>query len=142
MLIRLVREEDIPVCGEIYSAAFAEPPYREEWQPELAAEMLSGLMERDPDDCWCIEMDGEIAGFAFCTVFGKFRATIQELSIAPKFQKRGLGTALMDYALSRFKEKNIRTVDLVAKRDAPAFRMYRKFGFHRSDRYILMDKWL
>jgi hypothetical protein len=55
MVIRLVREEDIPTCGAIYAVAFSAPPYSEVWDPKIAGEMLFGLLNRDPGSCWCIE---------------------------------------------------------------------------------------
>jgi ribosomal protein S18 acetylase RimI-like enzyme len=142
MEIRVIRDEDIPACGAIYASAFAAPPYREAWDAGQAAEMLSELLKKDPESCWCVEEDGELAGFAFCTVFGRFRATIQEFAVAPRFQRKGLGRALMKHVLEELERRSVRTVDLVVNRDAPAFALYRKFGFRQPDRYVLMAKWL
>ncbi|MHB0999507.1 MAG: GNAT family N-acetyltransferase [Armatimonadota bacterium] len=138
MNIRLVNEDDIVLCGRIYSAAFSQPPYKDVWMPEDASEMLLGLLERDPDSCWCIEVDGEIGGFVFCTTFGEFRATIQEFAVAPEYQKHGIGTALIEYALSQFREMGLIAVDLVVNKRAPALKLYKRFGFFQPENYILM----
>ena len=142
VIIRLVAEDDLVICGELYAAAFSTPPYREVWDPQSATSMLAGLYYRDPEDCWCIDDNGIIAGIAFCTGYGTFRATIQEFAIAPEFQRRGLGTELMDYVLTQFRDKGVQTVDLVVNIDAPALDLYKKFGFRHPDRYVLMAKWL
>jgi ribosomal protein S18 acetylase RimI-like enzyme len=142
MLIRLIDEQDIPACGRIYVKAFSGPPYREVWELEVSMEMLAGLLHRDPESCWCAEEAGEIVGFAFCTTYGTFRATIQEFAIAPEFQKKGFGNALMEHVLSEFRRRNIRIADLVVSQDAPAFRLYRKFGFRKPGKYVIMARWL
>lgn len=142
MLIRLLEEEDIGVCGVIYSAAFSTAPYNDSWTPGAAEIMLEGLYERDPESCWCVEIDDEVVGFAFCTVFGSFRATIQEFAIASEYQKQGLGSALMEYILDRFRERGIAAVDLIANRNAPAYRLYRKFLFAEPENYRVMIRGL
>jgi len=138
MLIRPVRESDLQICGEIYAAAFSAPPYREAWSAGSASEMLSGLLARDPESCWCVEEEGRVVGFAFCTTFGKLRATIQEFAISPGFQRKGIGTDLMNHVLAEFKRRAIDSVELIVNRDAPAFMFYRRFGFRQPDRYVLM----
>ena len=138
MLIRLVREDDLPVCGRIYATAFSVPPYRERWLPDAATEMLTGLLERDPASCWCADEEGEIIAFAFCTSFGKWRATIQEFAVAPGHQGKGIGTSLMLHVLADFRARGIRAADLVVNRLAPALEFYRKLGFSQPRDYTLM----
>ena len=142
MVIGLARQEDILVCGGIYSAAFSMPPYREYWSPSDAAEMLGELLRKDAESCWCAEDQGRVVGFAFCTTFGRFRGVIQEFAVDPEFQKQGIGTTLLAYVLDRMEERGIRTADLVVNRDAPAYRLYRRFGFTPPGKYVLLVKWL
>lgn len=142
MVIRLIQEEDLPACGRIYAEAFSVAPYTGVWKFKEATEMLSGLLDRDPDSCWCIEKDDEVAGFVFCTQFGSFRATIQEFAIDPRFQKKGLGSSLMEHALAEFRYRGLQTVDLIVNREAPAYQMYRDFGFQQPERYMVMARWI
>lgn len=142
MPIRLIQEEDLDVCSEIYTEAFSARPYTGVWKKDEALEMLSGLLDRDPFSCWCTERDDEIAGFIFCTQFGGFRATIQEFAIKPRFQKLGLGTALMKYALDEFRSRGVQTTDLVVNEDAPAYKLYRRLGFMQPVHYTVLTRWL
>lgn len=142
MVIRKATEGDLDTCGEIYAAAFSTAPYCEQWTPGAATDMLSGLLSRDPDHCWCAELDGRIVGFVFCTVFGTFRATVQEFAIAPAYQHKGLGTKMMEHVLDELRSAGLQTVDLVVHRKAPAYRMYKRFGFRQPDDYVLMVRWL
>jgi len=140
MIIRLVREEDLLVCGDIYAKAFSQAPYFGVWTTETAANMLAGLLSRDPESCWCVENDSGILGFAFCTTYGSFRGTIQEFAIAPGSQKRGIGTLMMEHILTQFRSRGLQNVDLVANLDASAFKFYKKFGFQHPDRYVVMAR--
>ena len=140
MRIRLIAESDLAACGRIYSDAFRRPPYSEEPDPEWAAKMLAGPLEKDPENCWGIEDDCRLVGFAFCTVFGGLRATIQEFAISPAAQGSGYGTALMAHLMEDFTQRGVQSVDLVANREAPAFGFYRRFGFYEPRRYRLMTK--
>lgn len=138
MLIRMINANDIGRCGIIYVSAFSTPPYRDSWTPDAAEIMLDGLYQRDPDNCWCAEEDGVIVGFVFCTVFGSFRATIQEIAVEPEYQCKGYGSALIEHALDCFKEMGITAVDLVANKNAPAYKMYRKMSFVEPNDYRIM----
>ncbi|MHB1191100.1 MAG: GNAT family N-acetyltransferase, partial [Armatimonadota bacterium] len=106
MLIRHTHEEDLEECGRIYAACFNVPPYEGAWSARSAAEMLAGLLARDPENCWCAVRE-RVIGFAFCTAFGTFRATVQEFAVEPGQQGRGLGTALLKYVLADFASKGI-----------------------------------
>lgn len=138
MLIRLIDENDLQACGQIYAEAFSVPPYRYVWEPKEASEMLNGLLQRDPQNCWCAVEDGQVVGFAFCTTYGRYRATIQEFAISPYFRKKGLGTRLMEHVLHTLRQKGFFMVDLIAKQDAPAYSFYRKFGFRNPNKYTVM----
>lgn len=140
MRIRLIQETDLDACGRIYADAFSKPPYSEPADAEWAAGMLAGSLEKDPESCWGIEDDGRLVGFAFCTVFGELRATIQEFAVSPSVQGRGFGTALMKHAMGEFTRRGLQSVDLVANRHAPAYRFYERFGFYEPRYYRLMTR--
>lgn len=140
MRIRLINESDLDDCGRIYADAFSGPPYSEPHDPEWAAGMLAGPLEKDRENCWGIEDEGRLVGFAFCTVFGELRATIQEFAISPSVQGRGFGIALMEHVLTEFTRRGLRSVDLVANNQAPAYEFYRRFGFYEPRRYRLMTR--
>jgi ribosomal-protein-alanine N-acetyltransferase len=142
MHIRILDENDISRCGVIYADAFSAPPYMDSWTQSSAEIMLDGLYQRDSENCWCVENDDMIVGFVFCTVYGNCRATIQEIAVAPDYQRMGFGSALMEYALERFKAKGISAIDLVANRNAPAYRLYRKLSFFEPNDYRIMIRLL
>ena len=142
MVIRLASEEDLAACGIIYADAFKGPPYDEAWAPTKASDMLSELLKKDSEGCWCAEEDGEVVGFAFCTTFGRFRVLIQEFAVHPRLQKKGVGTAIMKHILAEFRDRGITSAELIVNKHAPAVGFYRRFGFHMPRNYTLMIRTL
>jgi len=140
MLIRPTTEKDLEACAAIYASAFAAPPYGEAWKLRDAAEMLDDLLQKDPDTCWCAEIDGRVEGFAFCTVYGRFRATIEEFAVAPGMQGQGIGTALMKHVIKELQSRGVQTADLAANKYAPAYAFYKRFGFRQPRDYVLMSR--
>jgi len=139
-IIRRATPPDLPRCAEVFVAAFAEPPYCEDWSLEMAQERLGAFLERCPADCFCAEWRDEVVGLAFCTSIGAQRAVLEELAVAPEAQGQGLGAALLRHCLEHFRARGLARLELVARRDAPAFEFYRRLGFRPTQRYVLMVK--
>jgi ribosomal protein S18 acetylase RimI-like enzyme len=67
------------------------------------------------------EIENEVAGF-----IGFNNKTIDWLYVSPSHYKKGIGTALIEHALSKVKDE-IRIA--VFKNNLPALNLYRKMGF-------------
>ncbi|WP_412057471.1 ribosomal protein S18-alanine N-acetyltransferase [Bartonella sp. DGB2] len=78
--------------------------------------------------------EGSILGFILCRhVLDE--AEILSFAIHPKFQKRGLGSLLMDTALRKLYYERIRVLFLeVAADNQAALTLYRRFGFQEVGR--------
>lgn len=72
------------------------------------------------------EMEGDVVGhIAYSTVQAPVWAlALAPLSVAPPFQKRGVGAALMDVSLQRLRDKNWEAVFVLGDPD-----YYTRFGF-------------
>jgi ribosomal protein S18 acetylase RimI-like enzyme len=55
---------------------------------------------------------------------------VLELYVFPNFRKYGFGYGLMNYAISYFKNRGIKTVQLNVFAGNPAYKMYKKLGFN------------
>ncbi len=73
--------------------------------------------------------DGEeLIGYAAVVSNGVTDAYIQDVMVRPDWQRRGVGTALMELVLERLRHKGIYMVSVIY--GAPALRaLYERFGF-------------
>ena len=82
-----------------------------------------------------IEQDHQIIGFCKINVNDGI-GTIEYLIVLEAFRGQGHGAALMEWALKRFADFNIRTIDVKVADGNDAVTMYEKFGF-RMNAHIL-----
>lgn len=68
-----------------------------------------------------------LIGFARATSDHAFNATIWDVVVDPKFQNRGLGKALMKYAISQLRSADISNITLFA--DPQVVKFYQRLGF-------------
>lgn len=116
---------DIEAVMPIEDAVFGE----ESWSATM---LWSELAQRDTR--WYVVVDGdrpgEIAGYAGLCVFGPQEAYVQTIGVAPAYQRRGIGTALLRSLLAEATRRGARRIDLEVRADNPvAQRMYDEHGF-------------
>ncbi|MGC9095224.1 MAG: GNAT family N-acetyltransferase [Candidatus Bathyarchaeia archaeon] len=100
--------------------------------------VLKGSL-RDPDyELWVAEVDGEIVGFIdlwtindFC--HGGKLSYIQNLYVAPKYRRMGVGSKLLQKIIDRAKEKGALEVHVVTNfENNPAIQLYKKHGLTKE----------
>jgi aralkylamine N-acetyltransferase len=69
----------------------------------------------------------KLIGFARATSDHAFNATIWDVVVDPKFQGRGLGKAMMKYAISQLRSADISNITLFA--DPQVVKFYQRLGF-------------
>jgi ribosomal protein S18 acetylase RimI-like enzyme len=145
--IRPVRDEDIEALVQLTLAAF-EPVfpsfermlgpaiYGSIW-PDWRASQRKGVetlcLNRDKHAVWVAELYGTTAGFIACDLNLQERtAEVQLIAVHPRYQNRGVGTALNLFALERMKESGVKLTHVDTGGDpshAPARRSYEKAGY-------------
>ncbi|MCD5002316.1 GNAT family N-acetyltransferase [Enterococcus saccharolyticus] len=75
--------------------------------------------------CWD---DENLVGYLSVVSNGVTDAYIQDVMVAPAFQKKGIGTRLMEHALNKLKTEGIYMVSLIYG-DESLRAYYEKFGF-------------
>lgn len=75
------------------------------------------------------EENGEIAGF--CKIdLEQDHGKLDYLIVREEFRGRGYGSALMDWAMAQFREREIRQIEVkVIDGNDAAIRLYEKYGF-------------
>lgn len=99
--------------------------------------LWSELAQRDSR--WYVVVDGdepgEIAGYAGLCVFGTAEAYVQTIAVARAYQRRGIGTVLLQALIGEARRRGARRLDLEVRADNPvAQALYAKHGFVRIGR--------
>lgn len=102
----------------------------------IQAEVVASSCRAEGNRVWVAEADGHPVGFTVVVVHPINRGTesgeIYMLAVDPDYQQRGIGVALVDYAVDRIIELGIPLAEIGTGGDpghAPARRLYERAGF-------------
>ena len=107
---------------------------------------LQLLLEADPskqsiesylDGAWCfvVKRNGKIAGVCVAKAISDNTAEIFNVSVYPEFQQQGLGSGLLQFALTELKNKKMQRVELSTGTFGYQLTYYQRHGF-RAERVI------
>lgn len=121
MIVRPTREADLPLLGPIESAAaslFATHPLLERLahaEPMALSTHAALLCE---GVCFVAEEDGALCGFIAASVIGDW-LHIEEVSVLPAAQGRGVGRALLDAVIGAAARRAMTGVSLTTYAEVP-----------------------
>jgi L-amino acid N-acyltransferase YncA len=135
---RLAEPADAAFLAEVYNSTMPGGRVTAETEPVTVESRIPWLAEHDPKKrpCWILEVDGQAAGTVYFTDF-KPRAAYSitaEISIylQPSFQKKGLGTKMLTYAMAQAPFLGIETVvGLIYDINEVSLRLFEQAGFER-----------
>lgn len=141
--IRPMRKEHLERYGAIYAAAFSGEPWNDPWDPRDAVIHVGELL--DSKQAYGLEyvVDHEVAGFILGTsmLFHYGRTfEINDLAVAPAYQRQGIAGRLLTHCLDDVKEQGIVGVHLITAGEGILPKFYEEFGFDKEKRVILMGK--
>ena len=120
LIIRNMREDDIPAVLEIEEISFATPWSEVDFLDELyKKDVLSSIAA----------FDGNIIGYV-CVSYHLHESHILNLAVHPDYRRRGVATILMDGAIRELKKRGCAFVYLkVRASSSSAQRFYELSGF-------------
>ena len=137
---------DLPRCAEILEAAYVMPPYNEKFSSGVALKYLEGKFNLCAGHSFVASgEDGIIAGFILVSLsvwVEGGQAVIEEIVVDPAAQGRGFGKALIRKTEEHLEEKDVHSVMLWGRKDAPAHGFHESNGFEDSDEWVIMHKTL
>ena len=137
--IRPGDEQDLNGMAALFVRVFGAPPYQEDWEFAVARRYLADLLESSTRLAYVVPgPDGTTAGFLLGACHGIVRAVVYEIAVDQRFRRRGIGSALLDRFVEDAAARSVRAVELLARRDLPAFRFYRRRGFRLPRRVTLL----
>jgi ribosomal protein S18 acetylase RimI-like enzyme len=128
LTLRQAREEDMPALARIEAAAFAPI-----WRYSAAG------LRRALSQCLTFDVaviDGELVGFQ-CSTASRRGAHLARMTVAPAFQARGVGSALLARALDDYRRQRLLDVSLNTQIDnIVSQRLYARFGFRLTEERV------
>lgn len=146
LLVRPMREEDLPACETItrdayfgvdratYQRSWPDPSPRSDAGREAWLAKSRHKLTTDPGGCWVAEEDGVVVGLA-TSLRRELMWILCSYAVAPAAQGRGLGTLLLDAAV-HYGDGCLRGM-FVASQDQGALHRYRKAGFDLHPQMML-----
>ena len=123
-LLRPATEDDLPEYIELDRQAFGAP------RPMSLAAAREKLATASLFQVLVSEDDGRLAGFLCLLRWPQATGVVDDIAVRPDLQRRGLGEAMMRWALAWFRQEGMRRAWLdVLLDNAPAMALYRKLGF-------------
>jgi GNAT superfamily N-acetyltransferase len=110
------------------------------------ADEARAVLARDALPIWVAEVDGELAGFAYAHVLlridGDTSVFLYELDVDERFQRRGLGRALVEEARALGRELGAKEMWVETSYDnEPARRTYAAAGGTELPEAVLTFEW-
>lgn len=103
--------------------------------PEVdGPEAMKRVMNCDSAIFLVCEVEGSVIGFIRGSFDGS-RAMIHQLSIKPKYQKKGMGLELVNEIVNIFKKRGANTVS--ANITEQSYEFWKKIGFNKLDVFLV-----
>ena len=143
MKIREMTQNDIASVVPLYISHYNS---REgsHWNEETATKRIRQVMNIEDSYALIMVNEEEIIGF----VVGYFKQyddivgyTLDEIVIAYKYHKKGLGSELLRALEERVKELGASCVELQSVSDEMHERYYGKNGYHDASNFVMKVKW-
>jgi phosphinothricin acetyltransferase len=139
MIIRLAHIEDLPAIVEIYNQAIQTKQSTGDTQPLRVGDRVTWLDEHLPEKypIFVAEEDGQVVGWCSLSSYRQSRAAFRftaEISyyVAFAYHRRGIGTALIEHAMSACAALQIRHLfAIVLENNQASIRLLEKMGFEK-----------
>lgn len=126
--LRLLEENDLPIVMELERSAHSHP-----WRLSSFEDCLKGRQR-----CWLAEVKNNLVGYVVVTHAGG-DAELLNIAVSPKFQRKGIGSVLLQHAISCVAGHADMLFLEVRVSNRKAIELYSKEGFfevgHRKNYY-------
>jgi L-amino acid N-acyltransferase YncA len=139
MIIRLAQVDDLPAIVDIYNQSIPSKQSTGDTQPLRVEERMTWFREHRPDEhpIFVAEVDGQLAGWGSLSAYRPGRAALRftaEISyyVALAYHRQGIGTALVEHALTACPALQIRHLfAIVLEGNAASLKLLEKMRFEQ-----------
>lgn len=133
MNIRKAQKKDTRMIARIFREQMSKAPYRYKVSFNSALSGIQFYLKNYDVRVTCIDnkLVGFIAVFKYRWI-DTYRLWVGELHVDSKYQKKGVGRALLDDVEIYYKQKRVKFVELLVNTKAPAIGFYEHLRFSKS----------
>ncbi|EJC71778.1 GNAT family N-acetyltransferase [Rhizobium hidalgonense] len=124
--------EHLNGAAAVLVGAYSGPPWNENWSLEAAVENVKTVLETPRSIALAAIDGGKVLGIALGIRQRRHAGPViylDELSVLPEAQGRGIGTALLSAVFEAAKAEGCNSVWLVSQRDGALSKFYQRCGF-------------
>jgi len=130
MIIRSATDEDISVLHELFERGRIEGQTRENDTGADLDYLADGYVECKDSGFWVAQYEDWIVGMIGVQRISNSSAEIRRLRVRDTFRRKGIGTQLMQHAISFCRDREFLKVVLDVRIErGPAISMFHTFGF-------------
>lgn len=145
LIYKRLEQNEISMCADTLIKAFKEEPWNEDWTFEQAYTRLDELMSARVSRGYIVlDSDEKVVGMVIgriMTYMSQKELWLDEVSIHPAYQRKGIGTKMFEYVKRELQEEaeEISNIVLTTMRGYPSVSFYEKIGFHIEECVIFME---
>ncbi|MHB9031502.1 MAG: GNAT family N-acetyltransferase [Anaerolineae bacterium] len=142
-MIRKYEDGDLAACAEIMMAVYNNELWQCRWSLETAQAYLQDYVSAPQFAGYTAWEDGKLVGAIFSHEkkwWNNSEIYVDEMFVAPQYQRRGIGKALLNTVESYIRQHHLAGFTLATNRYAPAAAFYRKNGFSDAEHVMFMAK--
>lgn len=143
MIIRELKETDIPACADILCSVYNNELWMCRWAKEVAESYLQDFFGHSKFVGYVAQEDSAIIAGLFAHEkiwWNNSEVFIEEMFVIPERQGCGIGTALLKEVEKYIEEKHLAGITLSTNKYAPASKFYEKNGFVNCEHVMFMAK--
>lgn len=140
MIIRKAQKKDLKEIAKLIKTEYAKKPHFEKWSDEVISKTVKDYFKAQ--DIFVAEIDKKLVGFIVSYTFWweyYRKGMIDEFVVNPNFQGKGIGTFLLQKLEEDYSKKDVRCIDLLTHKLAPAINFYKKRGY-KPGQLVLLGK--
>lgn len=129
-------EADLEEGARLYRTVFNSPPWNDEWTLATARRRLSEIVETPGYRGYRASLDAELVGVLLGNLeqwYSGEHFHLKELFVRPSRQRRGIGTALIEFLADELRREGVERIYLLTLEDSPARSFYETNGFRRNE---------
>jgi GNAT superfamily N-acetyltransferase len=140
--IRLATDEDIPRILDLYhelTIHLSHVEMRRSAPPDYCRQVFAEICADPRHELLVAEDQGEIVGTVVLLIVPNLShsatpwALVENIVVGEKYRRRGFGRLLLEYVVSRAREKGCHRIELCSdKRREEAHQLYQSVGFEES----------